>query len=103
MKMIALVGALIAQDPDRQHRHKGTGKQIRPHHREADGQGQRYEQVVRRAGHEEGGNEHRQNAEHGDESGQRRLGRGLARGTSKAAAISKTGVDVLDGDCRLVD
>src|SRR3984893_10206148 len=93
----------IAQHPDRQHRHKGTGEQIRSHHREADSQGQRYEQVVRSAGHEEGRNEHRQNAEHGDEPGQRRLGRGLARGTGKAAAISKTGVDVLDGDCRLVD
>ncbi len=97
------VRARIAQHPDRQHRHKGTGKQIRPYHREADSQGQRYEQVVRSAGHEEGRNEHRQNAEHGDEPGQRRLGRGLARGTSKAAAIRKTGVDVLDGDCRLVD
>ncbi len=98
-----MVRIRIAQRPDRQYRHKRAGKQIRPHHREADCQGQRNEQVVRSAGHEEGGNEHRQNAEHGHEPGQRRLGRGLACGAGKAAAIGKMGVNVLDGDCRLVD
>src|SRR6266550_1052023 len=83
-----VVRARIAQHPDRQYRHKGTGKQIRPHHREADCQRQRYEQVMRSAGHEEGGNKHRQNAKHRHEPWQRRLGRGLARGAGKDATIA---------------
>src|SRR5260370_19161151 len=58
---------------------------------------------MRGAGHEEGGNNHRQNAEHGHEPGQCRLGSGYARGAGKAVPISKTGVDVLDGHCRIVD
>src|SRR3981189_1705762 len=58
---------------------------------------------MRSTRHEEGRNEHRQNAEHGHEPGQRGLGRGLARGAGKAATIGKTGMDVLDGDRRLVD
>ena len=98
-----LVRARAAQHPDREYRHKGAGQQIRPHYRKPDGQGQRHEQIMRGAGHEEGRDEHCENAEHGHESRQCRLGRRLARGPSDTAAIGETGVDVLDRDCRLVD
>ncbi len=55
------------------------------------------------ARHEEGRDEHCENAQHRHESRQRRLGGSFARRSGEAAAMSKMSVDVLDGDRRLVD
>jgi len=63
----------------------------RPHIEKPTAKASGTNRFVRSAGHEEGGNEHRQNAEHGHEPGQRRLSRGLARGTGQGCVRQQDG------------
>ena len=57
------------QDPDQQDRDERGGQHIGGDHREAHRQRQRNEEIVRRALHEEGGDEDCEDAKHCEETG----------------------------------
>ena len=91
------------QQPRRQHRDERAGEHVRRHHREADGQGQRHEQLTADTNHEQRGNEHRQHAEHREQSRCDRFPTGIDDGAGLRHPRTEMRVDVLDLDRGFVD
>jgi hypothetical protein len=100
------VRVLIAtgpEPPDRQDRKQRAREEKRRDHRESHRQRQRHEERPRDAGHEERWHEHRDDAEHRKQARGHDLGARIEYRPSNGRAFCEMRVNVLDGDCCLVD
>ena len=91
-----------AEQPGGKDRNERARQQVRGDHREPDGQRERNEQSLGCALHEERRQEHRQDAEHGQEPGHRRVHVPPPDGQGDRVGLLHLVVDVLDLDGRLV-
>ena len=91
-----------AQQPNRQNGHQRARQQIGRHHGKPNGQRERDEHGLGRAHHEQGRCEHRQDAEHGQQTRPDGLGGGIQRRAIERLAAGEMNVNILDADGGLV-
>ena len=101
-RLFGRVLALVPHQPYREHRHQRAGQQVGGDHGESHRQGQRHEQRANRLVQDEGGNEDREDAEHGQEAGRGRGRGGPPRRPGHGVRVEHLGMGVLDGHHGLV-